>query len=164
MPDFDFIHFLTTYGGVILGAILLIGASLVLPGSVRKYVLTAGIAVLLYRAYQLWTNRKRLAEADAERDQLRKVNAELNSRLTGLQAESEAMRQKKIAIEAEQARLKAESDKLAVNSADTIAKKAELDQKVGELQSEGEQLQNRRDAYAAALNKAAELGKKYAIE
>ena len=61
------LQFLQDFGGLIVGALLLIVASMVLPRKVRVYVLTAGLAVIAYGAYQRVTNKRRFREADRRR-------------------------------------------------------------------------------------------------
>jgi len=58
------------YLGLFIGLGFVILATAFLPGRVRWYVFTAGIAVVAFRAYQLWWARGRLKTLDQERKQL----------------------------------------------------------------------------------------------
>ncbi|MBN1480801.1 hypothetical protein JXA70_11050 [candidate division KSB1 bacterium] len=120
------LQFLQDFGGLIVGVLLLIVASMVLPGKVRVYVLTAGLAVIAYEAYQRITNKKRMQEADRERERLQQRAGELeqrgkelaakveelNKKLSGMQAEKEKLDQQAGALNARGAELAKEKDRL----------------------------------------------------
>ncbi|MGD8595356.1 MAG: hypothetical protein PVF82_21190, partial [Gammaproteobacteria bacterium] len=56
--------------GLFIGLGFVILATVLLPARVRWYVFTAGIAIVAFRAYQLYWARGRLKELDKEREQL----------------------------------------------------------------------------------------------
>lgn len=140
------------YAGLIVGAVLLILASSVLPGKVRWYVLTAGLAVIAWEGYQRYTNRKRLAEADAERHQLRerfksmeKERLALAEEVGKLSEELESIEERKLQLDDDLEGLIGEGDELA-------RKREELEQEVSQLLEKNAavvaQIDSRQDALA----------------
>jgi DNA repair exonuclease SbcCD ATPase subunit len=71
--------------GLFIGLGFVILATVLLPGRVRWYVFTAGIAVVAFRGYQIYWARGRLKELDKERDQLRGELQSLRERHTELE-------------------------------------------------------------------------------
>lgn len=161
--DINWLSLIADYGGVVLGLILLIVATTFLPKKIRMYVLTAGITLLIYRTYQIYSARKELAEADATREKLRAEGKELQDRLADMQKEADELREQKIQIEAERDRLKKESEALDTSSNTALAQKKKLDKQADKLLKEGQDMQARRDEQIDALNSAAELAKKFAV-
>jgi predicted nucleic acid-binding Zn-ribbon protein len=83
--DIGTISTIKDYAGPLISLAILLVAVSVLPGRIKYYVLTAGLAAI---GYELWVrsqNRKLLAEADAEREALRSKVEELNKKGEGLE-------------------------------------------------------------------------------
>lgn len=130
--DMHTINFLKDYGGLIIGLIFLLAAVAVLPGRIKYYVLTAGIAVIGYEAWVRSQNRKLLAEADAEREALRNKVKELNEK-------GEALEQTVSSLN---------------KQLDTLnKKKAELDQQSAKLAGQGDAANAEREAIAQSSQK-----------
>lgn len=78
--------FVTGYGDLVLGAILLYVAASVLPGRMKGYVLTAGFAIFAYQAYLRWSGNRKLKELDAEAAKLKTRADGLESQRTELES------------------------------------------------------------------------------
>lgn len=98
----DTIRFIQDFGGLVVATVLLFAAASVLPKNIKKYVLVAGLAVIGFEAWMRFRNKKLLAEADAEREELRGRAVVLNERSDALQKkvaelnlQLEAMREQK---------------------------------------------------------------------
>jgi chromosome segregation ATPase len=110
---FENLGFLTDYAGVIAGFVILVAASFLLPRKARTYVLTGGLAIIAFRTFQIFTNRKKLQAADAERerlrteakrldnelDDIREQHASLRSRLSEEQQNLEELRRERAALD-----------------------------------------------------------------
>lgn len=90
------------YLGLLIGLGFVILATVFLPARVRWYVFTAGIAVVAFRAYQLWWARGRIQKLDQERKKLqgdlqglRSQHAELEKLHQQLTSELEVVRQQR---------------------------------------------------------------------
>ena len=164
MPDTSFFSLLYDYGGLVIGFAILLLSTQFLPAKIRWYVLTAGLALIVFRGYQIYSARKKLAEADAERETLRAEHKILLQQLDTLQAKTEELRKQKVDIEAQRDRLREESRQLDAASDANLARKQALDARADELLKEGERLQASRDQQIDALTQAARLAKKYAIQ
>lgn len=164
MPDTTFLSLLYDYGGLVIGFVILLLSTLFLPAKIRWYVLTAGIALIAFRGFQIYNARKKLAEADAEREKLRAEHTTLLQQLNTLQAKTEELRKQKVDIEAQRDRLREESRQLDAASDANLARKQALDARADELLMKSEQLQATRDQQIDALTQAARLAKQYAIQ
>lgn len=80
--------FIKDYADLAIGLVLLIAATWVLPGRMKWYVLTAGLAVLGYELYLRASNKKALKAADEERKRLQARAGELDKRREGLDKEA----------------------------------------------------------------------------
>ncbi len=132
----EILQFLQDFGGLIVGALLLITASLVLPGKVRVYVLTAGLAVIAYEAYQRVVNRRRLREADQERKWLQKKAGELEQRGEELAAKVEELNKKLTNMQTEKEKLEQQAGALNVRGEELASKKEQLDRETKALLEE----------------------------
>jgi len=121
------LSFAKDYAGLLIGLAFLLVAVSVLPGRVRWYVLTAGLAILGYEAYLRTRNRKLLAEADKEREGLRKRADELGRRGAELEKTVAELNQQLAQNRTRLAALSKESEELAQRGGDISARKAELD-------------------------------------
>lgn len=128
----DLVNFLKDYGGLIIGLIFLLAAVAVLPGRIKYYVLTAGLAVIGYEVWLRSQNRKLLAAADAERETLRNKVTALN--------------QKGAALEQTVSDMNKQLDQLN-------AQKAKLDKRSAELADQGEALNAERQDIAKNTQK-----------
>ena len=150
------LQFMSDYGGVVIGAIVLIGASFLLPRKARSYVLTGGLAILAFRTFQIFTNRKKLRAADEERERLRVKARELNSKLDDARSEHETLRQRLSTEHQDLEKLRMERKVLEEQSAATIEEKKNLDAKaqdalegIGDLKDALAEEQRKMDAAAA---------------
>lgn len=155
----DLLSVLADYSGVILGAVLLAIGSMFIPGSARKYVLTAGIALILFRTFQIYTNRKRLQAADARREELREEVRRLNESLDGLREETETLRKEKARLRARQRELEAERDALDAATDETLSQRNELDDEAARVDSEAAEAEARLRRIQEQLDAAAALGR-----
>ena len=142
---------LKDYAGLIVGAILLILASAVLPGRVRWYVLTAGLAVIAYEGYQRYTNRKRLAEADAEREKLRQRAESLDKERLKLGGEVNELSEKLATLEETKLDLDNQLDGLIGEGEALSQKRQDLEQQMNELLATNAAVVSRIDSRQDAL-------------
>lgn len=129
----DILEFLHDFGGLIVGALLLVGASMVLPRKVRVYVLTAGVAVIAYEAYLRVTNKRRLREADQERESLRARADVLEQRGHELAAKVEELNKKLVGMQAEKEKLDQQAGALNTRGEELARKKEQLDRETETL-------------------------------
>lgn len=155
----ELLSILADYSGVILGAVLLGIGSIFIPGEARKYVLTAGIALILFRSWQIYTNRKRLQEADAKREELRDEVRRLNESLDGLREETQTLRQEKARLRARQRELEAERDALDAATDETLRERTELDDEAAQVDAEAAEAEARLRRLQDQLDAAAALGR-----
>lgn len=158
----DALTFLADFGGIILGAVLLGVATVFLPAKARSYVLTGGIAVLVFRSYQVLTNRRRLAAADAKRRELREEAGRLEGDLQDLRAGTEDLRRRKREVEENLESLRVRKAELEADANATEEKRRELNDDMQRLEQQRAELAERRRAQQEALNRAAELARRYA--
>jgi chromosome segregation ATPase len=128
------------YLGLLIGLGFVILATVFLPARVRWYVFTAGIAVVAFRAYQLWWARGRLKELDQERKQLqgelqglRNQHAELEKVHQQLTSELEVIRQQRD-------ELVKQREALDENAANFDAEKKRLDSELATQQEKAKKL------------------------
>lgn len=155
----EILSLLADYSGVILGAVLLGVGSIFIPGEARKYVLTAGIALILFRSWQIYTNRKRLQEADAQREALREEVRRLNESLNGLREETEPLRREKARLRERQRELEAERDALDADTDETLRQREDLDAEAARVDAEADEAASRLRRLQDQLDAAAALGR-----
>src|SRR5882724_1439218 len=85
--------FLRDYADLAIGVVLLVAATWVLPGRMKLYVLTAGLAVIAYEGYLRASNRKALKAADEEAQRLKARAGDLEARREGLEKDVAALNQ-----------------------------------------------------------------------
>lgn len=139
------------YLGVVIGLIALIIACLLLPAKIRGHVLTAGLSLAALRIYQIYSNQKKLKEADQQWQKLQQDHQQLKGRLSTLQNETESIREQKIKIEQTLDHLEAEKKRLELSSDQDLQRKQQLDQQVALLNNESEQLASQRQKNISAL-------------
>ena len=109
------------YIGVAIGAILVLVSGFFLPSSVRKYVWTAGFAVVFYRIFQITINRKKMAEADKERRRLRGERKQLEDELNKHKDELAKLNQQLDAVRQERNELALRANELAKDKTKLIS-------------------------------------------
>lgn len=155
MPDaegFNMLRFILANPGLIIGLVLVIAATAVLPKRIRWYVLTAGLAVITYRAWQVIRADKRLKEADKKREELQNRLGELNTRRTGLEEEVGALNNQLDAVRTQKNELAAKAAELEAAGGDIDTRKAELDNKLKELKQKDAQLMREIDSRENAIS------------
>lgn len=138
--DTGMVSLVSDYGGIVVGVILLLLAVSVLPGRIKWYVLTAGLAILGYEAYMRTVNRKLLKEADAERERLRGELAQLETRRQDLESTVTELNQRLVELNNRHADLNKQREALLVQGDDLSARKQELDQETGKVIAESRAL------------------------
>lgn len=149
------------YGGLIIGLVLLVLASFFLPAKIRLYVLTAGVTLLIFRAWQIYNGRKQLREADAEREILRDKHRDLQQWIEKLQLENEKLHNENESIKKERDRLRQESQILDDTAEENIRKKEELDKKAEQLLQESREKEAARSKQLSAIEKALALKRQF---
>jgi chromosome segregation ATPase len=144
------------YIGVFIGLGFVIVATVFLPARVRWYVFSAGIAVVAFRAYQLYWAKGRLKELDNERDELR-------NELDGLRAQHAELEEthKKLAAELKQIKqerdeLKQQREALDMRSANAEAEAEKLDEQLAKKNKEVEEQRQDVDTLVNFLESFAE--------
>jgi len=150
------LDFLMNYAGVIIGAIILLVSVWFLPAKIRAYVLTGGLAVLVYRAWQIYTTTGRLQELDAEREQLRQDRDELVKKAEGLEQQQIEIKKERDGIIEKVVELKKEKKQLDGNSHELTEKKKVIDGKIDKLLEDHGASAGRWDSLAAAIQKITE--------
>jgi chromosome segregation ATPase len=138
--DTGMLSLVKNYGDVAIGLILLIAGVWVLPGRIKWYVLTAGLAVIGYEAYLRMSNRKLMAEADREREKLRARVAVLDKRGAELESTVAQLNEQLAENKAKQAALDQRAADLAKRGEDISAQKAQLDEESQRRSRENEAL------------------------
>ena len=150
------------YIGVAIGLLLLIISSIFLPAKIRAHVLTAGLTLIAFRAYQIHSNKKKLKAADEERENLRDQHQELQDRLVERQRETENLRSRKIEIEKELKAVQLEKKALKKDTDADKKTKKELDQRAKKLLIESEEVIAQRNSQLEALRAIAAFNRKLA--
>lgn len=157
----EFFTFIYDYGGLLIGLVLLVVASLFLPSKIRLYVLTAGLTLFIFRAWQIYNGRKQLKEADAEREILRDKHQDLQQWIETLQLENEKLHNENENIKKEHDRLRQESEVLDETTEENIRKKNELNKKTEQLLQDSEKNESVRAKQLSAIEKAIALKRQY---
>ncbi|MDH5179473.1 MAG: hypothetical protein OEY07_07385 [Gammaproteobacteria bacterium] len=123
------IQLISDYAGLVVGLVVLLLATSVLPGKIRWYVLTAGLAIIGYEFYVRMRNRKALAAADKARKELLARFEALEKHRKELAETVVKLNQKAAELSEKNARLELEKQTLAQQGGDIAVKKAELDNK-----------------------------------
>ena len=150
------------YIGVAIGLLLLIISSFFLPAKIRVHVLTAGLTLIAFRTFQIYSNKKKLKAADKERENLRDQHQELQERMAERQIETEKLRSRKIEIENELKAVQQEKQALKKETAADKKTKKELDQRVKKLLNESEEVVAQRNSQLEALRAIAAFNRKLA--
>ena len=132
----------TTDPGLFIGLGFVILAAFLLPARVRWYVFTAGIAVAVFRIYQIQWARGRMKELDEERNTLRNELQGLRDRHKELESKHQELVAQLDEIKLERDDLIKQRDVLDANAANFAAEKHRLD---SELEKKKEQAQKLRE-------------------
>ncbi|NOZ54563.1 MAG: hypothetical protein GXP08_15760 [Gammaproteobacteria bacterium] len=119
--------FVLEHLGLLLGLGLVLIASAVLPGRLRWYVLSAGLAVVAMRTYQLISADKRLKEADEERKKLRGTLEGLNGQRQQLQSELQQLNGQLDSVKQQKNDLAQRAEVLTKSGNDVAKEKKRLD-------------------------------------
>lgn len=146
METLQLMQTLRDYGPVLIGLVFLLAAVSVLPGRVKWYVLTAGLAILGYETWLRYSNRRGMEKLDRERAELEaRANAlsrhgdELEKTVAGLNAELTQLKSRQAALDAESAEIRSRGGALA-------SRGDELDRQSQELSRRIEESQGKRDS------------------
>ena len=134
------IGLITDFAGLAVGLVFLILAVVIVPGRVKWYILTAGLAVLGYEFYTRVKNRQKLENADAKRKELNeKVEGlidqrkNLENQVNDLNARLETYKQDQVKLEEEKKELEKEGADLSDRGkelSDELIKSKEKSKKV----------------------------------
>jgi uncharacterized protein (DUF3084 family) len=144
--------FFADYGGVAIGVALLLLGAMVLPSTLRKYVLTAGLAIALFRVLQIARSGKRLAKADAERARLQEELKKHTAEREALIKKQDDLNNQAIKIKQDLNQLDAQSRTLDASAATAAETKAKLDQQVEEMRARHEKLLQASEENGKILN------------
>lgn len=115
--DMSTISAIKDYAGPIISLAILLVAVSVLPGRIKYYVLTAGLAAIGYELWLRSQNRKLLAEADAQRDALRNKVEDLNKKgeslektVSDLNRQLDALNARRTELERQSAMIDSQAD------------------------------------------------------
>jgi chromosome segregation ATPase len=151
------------YIGVAIGLVLLIISTIFLPAKIRFHVLTAGVTLILFRTFQIYSNKKKLKAADEERKNLRDQHQELQERLAEGQRETEKLRSRKVEIENQLIAVQQEKKALKKDTDVDKKTKKELDQRAKELLNESEEVVAKRNSQLEALRAIAAFNRKHEL-
>ena len=129
------VNIFNTYGAVIIGVVLLLLGTLVLPGTLRKYVLTAGLAIAAFRVLQIARGGKRHAKADAERARLREEMKTRAAEREALTRKQDELNNQAMKVQQDLNQLDAQSKALDTSAATAAAAKTKLDKELEEMQA-----------------------------
>jgi uncharacterized coiled-coil DUF342 family protein len=101
----------------VVALLLLIAATWVLPGRMKWYVLTAGLAIIAYEGFLRVTNKRALREADAQAKELRERADALNKRRTQLEEDVTTLNQELANNKAKFAELAQQANELSQRGA-----------------------------------------------
>jgi len=125
--------------GIFIGLAFVILATYFLPARVRWYVFSAGIGVVIFRAYQLYWARGRIKELDNERKQLQSQLEDIRSRNTELANVHKQLSDQLKQLKLERDDLVKQRDALDESSANFAAEKQRLDTQLEKNKAEAEQ-------------------------
>ena len=134
------------------GFFLVLAATAILPARVRWYVLTAGLAVVAFRTYQVISANKRLREADEERKRLRGDLDDLDKQRKQMAKELQDLNNELNEIKTKQSELARQAEELAADGDSLAAEKAQLDSETQELANKDRALMEEIDSRESALS------------
>jgi len=143
--------FILEHLGLLLGLGFVLVATAILPGRLRWYVLSAGLAVIAFRAYQLVSADKRLKKADEERKELQETLQGLNGQRGQLQSELLLLNNQLQAVKADQSTLVKRRSALKESGDDIALEKHRLDEKAALALQQDQQFIAKIDTRESAL-------------
>ena len=152
MDKFSIAQFIIQNLGLVVGFFLVLAATWVLPARVRWYVLTAGLAVVAFRTYQVISANKRLREADEERKRLRGDLDDLDKQRKQMAKELQDLNNELNEIKTKQSELARQAEELAADGDSLAAEKAQLDSETQELANKDRALMEEIDSRESALS------------
>lgn len=153
--DVQTVLWLRDYAGIVVGVVLLALAVSVLPGRVRWYVLSAGLAVLGYEAYLRYSNRQLLQQADAERARLQGELGKLEGERQALEQVVAELHRQQAELHNRQAALAQRQTALAQEGGDLAARRQALESEADALLRQSDELLARVGSNDAILQKLA---------
>ncbi|MBC3767513.1 hypothetical protein [Neptunicella marina] len=147
----DFILQYRDYTGVLIGFIVLLAAVFLLPSGIRSHVLTAGVSLLLFRTWQIYSNKHKLAKADQKWAEIKQQQKQLQQQRDKLVKQTEQLRQEQIQIERQVKDLKQQQQKLETESQQHSEEKQQLDKQLSELLKQDQSKQQQRQQTLATL-------------
>lgn len=128
----DYLNLLLDYGGVLIGFVILVIAVYLLPSSVRWYVASAGIAVLGFRIWQIYTTKEKFKAWDEKQQKLTQDFTELKAERDKLSTEVNELSEQLVGLEQKRDTLQQQSDELAQQGDALATESQKLKQKVQE--------------------------------
>ena len=147
----DWLQLLQDFGGLAVGAVLLVVASFLLPPKARCFVLTAGFAILFYEGIQQVRNRKRLEEADKEREVLRDKANELDAERAALAKRVAELSEQLVVIKERKVKLDNSAMDMEKRGKTISEKKRKLDKEKEILTKENNELLEESESSEGAL-------------
>ncbi|MEK6749594.1 MAG: hypothetical protein AABY83_10355 [Pseudomonadota bacterium] len=129
--------------GIFIGLAVVVVATLFLPARIRWYVFTAGLAVVLFRAYQVYWANRRLLALDKERTQLRGELTALRARNTELENIHQGLMQELEKIKAERTSLIRQREALDQQSKSYAADLVQIETQLAHKKRESQELVER---------------------
>jgi len=151
MDKFSIARFIIENLGLVVGFFLVLAATAILPARVRWYVLTAGLAVVAFRTYQVISANKRLREADQERKRLRDELDDLDKQRRQMAKELQDQNNELNEIKTKHSELARQAKVLAAGGDRLAAEKTQLDRDMQELTIKDQALMAEIDARESAL-------------
>lgn len=151
MDKFSIARFIIENLGLVVGFFLVLAAAAILPARVRWYVLTAGLAVVAFRTYQVISANKRLREADQECKRLRDELDDLDKQRRQMAKELQDLNNELNEIKTKHSELARQSKVLAADGDRLAAEKTQLDRDMQELTIKDQALMAEIDSRESAL-------------
>lgn len=156
----EYFSFFQDYGGVLLGLVVLALAVYFLPSGVRWYVASAGIAVLGFRVWQIYSTKKKFKAWDEKQKKLVNEFENLKGERDKLSTEVDALSGKLGELEQERDNLQSRSNQLSQQGEGLDTERQQLNQKLTKAQEAAKQtdaqIANLKDA-KAMIDKAENL-------
>jgi len=159
MAEVSIAKFILGNLGLLVGLALVLVATWILPARVRWYVLTAGLAVVAFRTYQVISANKRLREADEERERLRGELDDLGKQREQTAEELQKLNNELNEIKTKQNKLAQRAKELDATGNNLVKEKAQFDSDMEELKKEDQALMkdiDQRESALALFNQAEE--------
>lgn len=136
---------ITEYWDILIALAFLIGATFVLPGRMRWYVLTFGLAYLGHDVFLRLKNKKALAEADNVREELRAKATELSQKSSELKKEIERLNADLVSITEKEKAANVDADRLRSEGEQIRERLIALEQRIEDHRPEEDAVLSRLD-------------------